>query len=69
MIQDIAGSVILAQVYSDERSAHIFNILIPFLIPYPSQKGITPNIPGSFVAFSKPWGQETAQRQDLCFKP
>lgn len=67
-IQNTPVGVILAQVCSDEISVHIFNSLIPCLIPYLSQKGTTPNIPGSFVAFSKPCGQGIAQGQGLCFK-
>lgn len=46
MIQDIPVSVILAKVCSHEISVHIFNSLIPCLIPFPSQKGTTPNITG-----------------------
>lgn len=52
MIQDIPVNVILARVCSHEISVHIFKNLIPCLIPYLSQKGTTPNITGSFVAFS-----------------
>lgn len=54
MIQGIPVSVILAKVCNDEISVHIFDNLIPCLIPDPSQKRTAPNVPGSFVAFSKP---------------
>lgn len=60
MIQNIPVSVILTQVCSDEISVNIVNSLILCLIPYHSQKGTTPNTPGSSEAFSKPhgWGTE-----------
>jgi len=59
MIQNIPVTVILSQVCSDEISVHIVNSLFPYLIPSPSQKGTTPNIPGSSEAFLKPCGQGT----------